>query len=455
MKSKHSLLNLLFVFISKAGGVLVGVYFLPLFNDILGSDAFGIVAVILSLQSLLLMLDLGMSTLVGRNTAIDGEKNSLIIIREAEYVISAMYCVFLPLALFFWTIQEQAISLLGLLGILLMFWLLTLQNISLAALLAKQEYKVVSTIQVVGVLWRAIFTLALLNYISPTVDVFIFSQLVATIINFVVLKAVCSSLLLKNYFGNKTVEVRLSSCVELAKKGKPLVFASIAGAAVMQLDKSIITTFMSAKELVPYFLASSFCMLPIAVLAGPIRQFFQPKILQAYSLKNQEKFNLQVNLYVTTLVSVVLFFTGIIWIFNDWIISIWLRGNEVSENVISLTDILLPALALGAFGYIPYVFIIIAEDYKFQALLSTIMTIITLLFVTIFASNQNIYLISTVYFAYHFLSSIGLWYRLYLLPNMKDVAVLISKTFFKVVTVNIFILVIFFLGFNHFGYINN
>ncbi|WP_339898335.1 hypothetical protein [Paraglaciecola polaris] len=455
MNSKKNVINILFVFASKAGGILVGVYFLPFFNDVLGVDSFGIVAVILSLQSLLLMLDLGMSTLVGRDSVILRNKNPIIIIREAEAVISAMYCIILPVALLLLWGEVLSISLFSLICIMLMFWLLTLQNISLSALLAKQEYKVASSIQVVGAIWKAIFTLVILINLEATVDAFIIAQLLATVINFSVLKFFCSSRLSTSSLRNSSEKVALNACIELAKRGKPLIFSSIAGAAVLQLDKSIVTFFMSAKELVPYFLASSFCMLPIAVLAAPIRQFFQPKVLKAYASRDDIGFHLITKLYVRTLVTIVIFFTGIIWLFNDSIINLWLRGNEVSPNVASLTDILLPALAIGAFGFIPYVFIIIAEDYKFQAKFSIVMTIITLLFVIIFANNQNIYLITISYFIYHFFSSVGLWYRLYLLPNMREVAVLSASTFIKAVIINISILMIFAFGGYHLGYIYN
>lgn len=455
MKSKNNLLNLFFVFASKAGGILVGVYFLPLYNEILGTDAFGVIAVILSLQSLLLTLDFGMSTLVGRDTAIDGKANPVKIIREAESVVSVLYCTILPVAFFWWILQEQSLSLLSLFGMFLMFWILTLQNISFAALFAKQEYKAVSSIQIIGVVWRAIFTLFLLNKVEATVDIFIFSQFLTTVINFILLKIICSILLVKKSEIKKESKVKLSSCIQLAKRGRALVFLSIAGAAVLQLDKSIVTIFMSAKELVPYFLASAFCMLPISVLAGPIRQFFQPKIMQAFSQKDQRPFYLQVNLYVKTLVTIVSVVSGIIWILNDWIINLWLRGNEASVDVIALTNIQLPALVLGAFGYIPYIFIVIAEDYKFQAQFSTIMTIVTLFFVTIFAINQNIYLITIMYLVYHLLSTIGLWYRLYSLANMRRIAIQSVEVFCKTVAINILILVMFYLAFNHFGYINN
>jgi len=450
MKDKQGLINIIFMFASKTGGILVGIYFLPLFNEVLGAATFGIVAVILSLQTLLLTLDLGMATLVGRDTAYNQKKNPLIMIREAESVISAMYCFLLPGTLLWWGLAEHTISLTFLFILLLMFWMLTLQNISFAALYAKQAYKTASIIQIVGVIWRAVFTLVLINNISATLDIFILAQFTATLINFVVIKLVCSRLLVTKDSEKESEKINFSSCIELAKRGRPLILVSLAGAAVMQLDKSIVAIFMSAEDLVPYFLASSFCMLPIAVLAGPVRQYFQPKIIKAYSTGIKSGLNIQVKNYVIALVSIVLLFTGGIWLFNDWIINLWLQGNEQSDDVIALTNILLPALALGAIGYIPYVFIVIAEDYRFQAQFSAIMTIITLFFVTIFAFNKNVYLIALTYLLYHSLSSTGLWYRLYLLPNMKDIALLSVKIFLKTIISNALILVILFSGVNYF-----
>ncbi|RPA63841.1 hypothetical protein EGC86_00755 [Shewanella frigidimarina] len=419
---KNSFVNVFFIFASKTGGVLVGVYFLPLFNKILGESIFGIVAVILSLQALLMMLDFGMSTLVARDTAICLKNNPLKIVNEASLVISIFYIFILFFVLIWWFFFDITISFILIVSTLIMFWILILQNISFSALLAKQQYKAVSIIQVFGVLWKALFTLFLLNEVSTTLDVFVFAQLFATLLNFIFLKKYSEGLFSKEYINSRKVNLDISSCIVLARRGKPLIILSIAGAAVLQLDKSIVTFFMSAKELVPYFLASSFCMLPIAVLAGPIKSYFQPKIVKFYGENDNISLQVCLKKYVIALASTVFFVTVVVWLLNDFIINLWLRGAGNTSDVVALTRILLPAISVGALGFIPYVFLIISEDYKFQANFSLALTFITLVLVTLFAYFNNLIMIAVVYFLYHFISTIGLWIRLFYIPKMKKTA---------------------------------
>jgi hypothetical protein len=96
---------------------------------------------------------------------------------------------------------------------------------------------------------------------------------------------------------------------------------------------------------------------------------------------------------------------------TEFIVNLWLGANSVNEQVICLTKILLPGLALGSLGYIPYVLIVAVEDFKFQAQFSVIMTTIMLIMITMLAYNQYLVLICWLYVIYHMTSTIGLWIR--------------------------------------------
>ncbi|MGR5437916.1 hypothetical protein ACPV5C_28330, partial [Vibrio owensii] len=78
--------------------VLVGFIFLPFYRHHLGPEQFGVVAVILSLQNLLIMLDLGMSTLIGRDVAIahSSPAELLTLTRTAEISLTGFYFLLIP-----------------------------------------------------------------------------------------------------------------------------------------------------------------------------------------------------------------------------------------------------------------------------------------------------------------------------------------------------------------------
>lgn len=93
---------LLILYASKTGALVVGLLILPQFSKLLGPSLFGVVAVILSVQQLLLTLDLGMSVVVGRELALTHGTANLHdgrIRQSAEALILLFFLLLLPLAL--------------------------------------------------------------------------------------------------------------------------------------------------------------------------------------------------------------------------------------------------------------------------------------------------------------------------------------------------------------------
>ena len=82
-------------------------------------------------------------------------------------------------------------------------------------------------------------------------------------------------------FGFGNTDYKMTDAWGLIKQGRPIILFTAAGAAVTQLDKPLVSAFSSAASVAPYFLATTLCTLPIALLAGPLSQYFQPKILIA------------------------------------------------------------------------------------------------------------------------------------------------------------------------------
>ena len=57
------------LYCGRLGTALVGLLLLPWFNRLMGPGQFGVVAIILSTQTLLVALDLGLSIVLGRDLA--------------------------------------------------------------------------------------------------------------------------------------------------------------------------------------------------------------------------------------------------------------------------------------------------------------------------------------------------------------------------------------------------
>lgn len=426
IKHRAAIFNIAMLYASKTSGVLVVFFFLPLYSRLLGAEQFGIVAVILSLQALLVMMDLGMSTLVSRDIAAgDSSPAELVkLIRTAEISLSGFYFVLLA-----GTATIKAIG--GLPGIgtvtalaaVTLFWLLVLQNVYYSAMLARRLYTPASVIQAVGVIVRAGATAFFLANGYATLAAFIAIQLVLAAIHCGVTRRYCLDLLqLRAALKLEVSKARLVDVVSLVKSGRSLVLFSAAGAAVMQLDKPLVTAFVSTASVTPYFLATTLCMLPLSILAGPVSQYFQPALLSQIVHQNAEGTRLTLKKFVNSLLLIIGIPCVIFWFLRAPMIDLWMGQNTGNVTISRYVAILLPGCAVGALGFIPYTLLVSARDFRFQAIFSTGMTLATLAGATVAALFQSVEGVCYVYAAYHSMSTLLSWMHAIYLPATRVAA---------------------------------
>lgn len=411
--TSRRLLDIAMLYASKTGAILVGVLILPQFNRLLGAEQFGVVALILSFQALLMVLDLGMSTMVGRDiAALDARApQALRTWRMAETVLCALYAALSLIALAAWGLLDLSLSLAQLLGILLLFWALTMQNIGQSALLARHHFAEAGCIQLLGVLIRGLVTWLALLWIEASLSVFIASQALCALLQFAATHLRCRQRLGSKDGNNDESPGMLRDCLLFALKGRSLMLFGLAGAAVMQLDKVLVSSLVSPAALAPYFLASLLCLTPLSVLAGPVAQFFQPRLIRALASNDAEGIARAMTPFVTALVLITGFPTAMLWLLREPIITAWLSVPGQAEVVAHYTAILLPGIALGALGFIPYVILVGRQDYRFQARMSAILTVVTLVAAGQAASMGSVEGVCWVYAAYHALSTLLSWAR--------------------------------------------
>jgi O-antigen/teichoic acid export membrane protein len=425
-RHRAAIFNMAMLYAGKTSGVLVAFFFLPLYSRLLGAEQFGMVAVIFSLQALLMMMDLGMSTLVSRDIA-SGESTPAALvklIRTAEISLSGFYFL-----LFNGTAAIKAIG--GLPGVnavtalaaVTLFWLLVLQNIYYSAMLARRLYTPASVIQAVGMIVRAVATAFVLANGHATLTAFIAVQLVLAAIHCGVTRRYCMDLLqLRAALTLKVSKPRLVDGVSLVRRGRSLVLFSAAGAAVMQLDKPLVTEFVSAASVAPYFLATTLCMLPLSILAGPVSQYFQPALLNQVAHQDPEGTRLILKKFVTSLLLIIGIPCAIFWLLRAPMIDLWMGQNPGNITISRYVAILLPGCAVGALGFVPYTLLLSVKDFRFQAILSTGLTVVTLAAATVTAHFQSVEGVCYVYAAYHSISTLLSWMRAIFLPATKVAA---------------------------------
>ena len=393
----------------KVSTVLVALIALPWYQKLLGPETFGVIAVILSLQAFLVLMDLGMSTVVNREIAYGSESFSdYDIFRASILVLNVFYVALVLIALVFSQLSSFEISLKTILLSIVCFWAVTMQNVAQSALLAKRRFSQAGLNQTVGVLARAALTIGSLLAIEPTIEVFLIAQAVTAVLHFLSTLLMCSTVMDRS---KRSLYSRTALAKTLALQGRPLVLFGLAGAAALQLDKVILAFFNQPETVSDYYLASVFCLTPISVLAAPIAQFFQPQIIRAVADEDSESIARLSRRLTATLVIVVGVVSIVLWLYRDAFLNVWLHGSN-SENVVSsYVAVMLPGVALGSLGYVPFSLLTAQQDYSFQAILSSLLTIGTLLAVALAAFNGSVMAVCSVYVTYHIGSAVVSWIR--------------------------------------------
>ena len=424
---RRSVAGLVMLYAGKVSGILVSLLFIPLFSRTLGDSLFGAVAVILSLQVLLVMLDLGLSTLIARDVAAADQRPEALLaqLQDAAWILSTFYLALgaatVALKLFTpWLVLDLWTSL----GCVLLFALLTLQNLGYSTLLARQQYSAASTIQFIGNVGRAGITALVLTQVSATLQTFVAAQVACAALH-ALATAVHSRRMLQAdpaWTGRLDPQNRMATRWTLLRRGAPLALMMAAGASVLQLDKPIISALMSSASTAPYFLAMTLCLVPTSILAGPVTQYFQPQLLQAASMADPKQTATVARRFVVALAAVTLLPCLVLWALREPLIRLWLGPQAGNALIGQYVEILLPGITIGALGYLPYSLLLSAQDYRFQAALGTMLSITTLSLTAVSATLRSVEGVCFVYAGYHAAAMLLSWSRALWLPATRPVA---------------------------------
>jgi O-antigen/teichoic acid export membrane protein len=439
--------QLLALFLSKTGAVIVGILFLPLYHQRLGPAAFGVVAVILSIQAFALMVDFGMSVLVGRDIAHPNAhaQGPGAIVRIAEKAISTVYALILGAAMAYCVIATKPahdVVIIG--GCVLLVLFTVLQNVEQTALLADKQFIVGSVVQVGGVIFKALLTAAALMYWAASVQTFVIVQAGTTALHFLTTRHYCYKFL-RRRSADAAHRATWAEVVGALSRGGPLLLAGLAGAAVLQLDKPIVSAFMQSSDVSPYFLAMSFSILPTSLLAAPVVQYFQPQVIQIMARPDDAHAPAIVRHFTLALILVVAVPSWLLWQWNAPIIALWLRHSDQASVVSHYARILLPAFALGSLCYVPVVLLIAAQDFRFQAANAILLTCITLATVFACAQARRVDWVCYTYVGYYAAASASVWWRAAVLTPTRTLARRSALTSALPVSVLVFMAATFFL----------
>jgi len=400
------------VFSGRLGGVLLNLLFLPLYDALLGPQVFGAVAIILSLVSFFMVFDFGAATLVATDIAASGDDDSARAAagrdwRRSEWIILGVAVIGMAAALVLDAIRQfQAFSPAEMVLAALLIGAMMLLNVGQAALNGLQAYRLNNGLMLAGAIARGLVTVLVLRDIEASLMAFLAAQALVSAMHYAVLRWIVSSRLSTGQDGL----FEHVAMLRLWRRMRPLIAYTLAGALVMQVDKPMVAGFFSLEMAGRWFLATTYALTPIAVLAGPLNQYFYPKLVAAQTdpvaaLTVGRRFQVAVSLGVTAPTVVLVYFAPAV-------LSLWLPHADDIGVIAPIAQLLVAAAAVGATGYLPTAWLLASGDRFWLARLSIVMTMIVIGLLLVAGLQQDIMLVAGVYAVYHVVVCLLLWFRM-------------------------------------------
>jgi O-antigen/teichoic acid export membrane protein len=343
-------------FIGQIFTSLIGFIFIPIYIHYLGVESYGLIGIFSIITAWLSILDAGLSPALIREMALfTGGKYTPFSIRtllfSVEYFFLIVGIVIFFLLLFgsswisiYWIhsksisseIIKKSILLMG-----VMFSLKFFESIYKNSIIGLQYQVQVNIYEIVISLIKAIGSIILLKYISPSLLVFFTWQLFLSFVYLLFLKYKINSLLPAS---DEKITFSLSSLISLKSFAGGMMIMVILSLFQTQVDKILLSKILSLKEFGLYTLTFTAAG-ALMVLTSPVSQALYPRMNQLFQKGDQKEFMFLYHIGNQMIVilfgsaSVLLFFFPKLFLF------FWTNNPDITNNSSSL----LAVVTLGFF----------------------------------------------------------------------------------------------------------
>ena len=291
--------------ITSRGISFISTYlFTPLFLYFLGIESFGLVGFFSTLMGILMILDLGLTASLTRESArLSISKKSETELKNTIRTFELIYLLFsIVIAISVWIlapmITDDWLNIRGLdikdvifsiriMGFVIAFQLPT--TLYFGGLMGLNKQIKANTLQISWSLLRAIFTVLVLWLYSPTIIAFVVCQLISNLIYFLVIRKSIWKLI---PFNSPLIIPKFDkqTLIKNWKYSLGIAGISLLSTIIIQSDKIVMSKLLSLEELGYYTLAATIAMFPI-MISNPITSAVFPEFINLIESKSQKKNN--------------------------------------------------------------------------------------------------------------------------------------------------------------------
>lgn len=358
--------NLAANYLGIACNTVVNILFVPWYLKYLGVEAYGVIGFFTSIQSVLLLLDLGLSQTFNREVAALSTKDDhcqalrdLTVTFAGIYWIIAFFAgfLFVLLAPFFakhW-LNASALSVSSIRNAsIVMGFVIVLRwpgTIYSGGLLALQQQISVNLVNSTFAILRGVGSLVILKYISSSLEAFFLWQFLTTLGNTLVFRIIIYRRLaiLPN-----TAHFRFELLKERFRFVAGVSGINMIALALTQVDKLVISKMVSLEEFGYYSLAATLGGVT-SIVVSPVITVFVPRITSFIGILSKEN---QVSHYFHSacqmLALLIIPLVQTVAIYSSDVLLLWTNDKVIAKNVGLILQIFILGSMLNSLMNLPY-----------------------------------------------------------------------------------------------------
>ncbi|HHV48076.1 MAG TPA: oligosaccharide flippase family protein [Rhodocyclaceae bacterium] len=355
--------NLLAGLANSVWSALIGLAVIPFYLDYLGIEAYGLIGFYVTTQVLLQLLDMGMAPTINREVARCaaagdiGEAGKLLHTLAVVYwsmsvVIVAIIVGLAPFIAEYWLQSRQlsaqtlthAVMLMGL--VLACRWPIGLYQ---GAIVGAQRLAVASAINMTMVTVGSVGAIAVLAFVSPTIEAFFIWQTCVGLFYAVTMRAAAWRII----GAGKAGRFDGAHIQRVLRFSLGVGAISFAGLMLTQMDKVILSKTLGLENFGKYMLATMAAN-SLYILIVPIFNVSFPRFSALVEQQNQDELLAQYRISSQLLAALLFPAAMILILLAQPLIRVWTGNEQLAVDVAPLMSLLLFAYALHGVMHMPY-----------------------------------------------------------------------------------------------------
>ena len=357
--------NLIANYLGQGWVALMGLAFVPLYIKYLGIEAYALIGLFAMLQAWLSILDIGMTPTLGREMArFTGGSHSAQSIRDLlrsiEFIAFSIAVLIAVVVAFGaeWIannwLQVQALpnevvaEAFVVMGLVLA--LRFVEGIYRSSIIGLQRQVLFNAINSALATMRGLGSVAILVWVSPTIQAFFLWQAILSIVTLVILAFITYSTLPTVRYTAKFSIIELRGVWRFAGGVFGITFLAL---LLTQIDKVLLSKLLTLSDYGYYTLAATVAG-ALFMLISPITQAWYPRFCELHARDEEDVFA-EAYHKSAQLVSVFAGSAAVVLImFAETFLKIWTQDLELSERVAPLLRLLMLGNLLNGLMWVPY-----------------------------------------------------------------------------------------------------